>query len=104
MKRLVHDRIAIIVGVSLLTLALVLLAGCAVDAGEGYGGDGGYVSGYYEPFGYDYGGWGGGYRVGPPRGGERGNSRSHSYRSAPASRPTPSIPSRGGRSPGGARR
>ena len=46
-----------------------------------------------------HGGWGGGYRVGPGRGGDRrggdrrGNEPPRSYRPAPASRPTPSIPS-----------
>jgi hypothetical protein len=75
-------------------LAVTLLYACAVD---GVGVDTtvgvGYVGGYYEPYGYDYGGWGGGYRVGPGRGGDRrGDHPSHSYRPAPASRPTPSIP------------
>jgi hypothetical protein len=75
-------------------LALTMLHACAVD---GVGVDTtvgvGYVGGYYEPYGYDYGGWGGGYRVGPGRGGDRrGDHPSHSYRPAPASRPTPSIP------------
>jgi hypothetical protein len=81
-------------------LALVLLHACAVG---GVGVDGsvgvGYVGGYYEPYGYDYGGWGGGYRVGPGWGGDRrGGHSPGSYRPAPASRPTPSIPrgSRGG--------
>ena len=74
--------------------ALTMLYACAVD---GVGVDTtvgvGYVGGYYEPYGYDYGGWGGGYRVGPGRGGDRrGDRPSHSYRPAPASRPTPSIP------------
>ena len=51
-------------------LTLVLVSACAVEGG-GYGGDVGvgYVGGVYEPWGYDYGGWGRGYRVGPPRGG-----------------------------------
>jgi hypothetical protein len=75
-------------------VAVTMLYACAVT---GVGVDGtvgvGYVGGYYEPYGYDYGGWGGGYRVGPGRGGDRrGDHPSHSYRSAPASRPTPSIP------------
>jgi hypothetical protein len=74
--------------------ALTMLYACAVD---GVGVDTtvgvGYVGGYYEPYGYEYGGWGGGYRVGPGRGGDRrGDHPSHSYRPAPASRPTPSIP------------
>jgi hypothetical protein len=81
--------------VGLGALALTLLQACAV---EGVGVDGtvgvGYVGGYYEPYGYDYGGWGGGgYRVGPGRGGDRrGERASRSYRPAPASRATPSIP------------
>jgi hypothetical protein len=78
-------------------LALTLLYACEVT-GVGVGGSVGvvgYDAGYYEPYGYEYGGWGGGYRVGPGRGGDRrGEHPSHSYRPAPASRPTPSIPSR----------
>jgi len=76
-------------------LALTLLQACAV---EGVGVDGsvgvGYGGGYYEPYGYDYGGWGGGYRVGPGRGGDRrgGAAPPRSYRPAPAGRATPSIP------------
>jgi hypothetical protein len=85
-----------------------LAAGCAVGPG-GYGYDNnvgvGIGADYYEPYYGDYGGWGPGYRVGPPRGdghdrntgGLRGSPSS--YRPAPASRPTPSIPSRG--RPGG---
>jgi hypothetical protein len=86
----------------LLAPLFALLAACAVGVdgpygGGAYGGDG-YAGAYYEPFGYDYGGWGGGYHVGPARGGERGRApESHSYRSAPAGHATPSIPSRGGR-------
>ncbi len=75
-------------------LALTLLYACAVTGVDGSVGVG-YVGGYYEPYGYDYGGWGGGYRVGPGWGGyRRGGHPSHSYRPAPASRPTPSIPGR----------
>jgi hypothetical protein len=90
-------------------LALTLLNACTVT---GVGVDEtvgvGYDAGYYEPWGYDYGGWGYGYRVGPGRGGDRrrddgdrhrdggdrrGNDdHSRSYRPAPAGRPTPSIP------------
>jgi len=82
-------------------LALTLLNGCAVT-GVGVGGTVGYGydAGYYEPWGYDYGGWGYGYRVGPGRGGDRrGGHQSRPYRPAPQSRPTPSIPhgSRGSR-------
>jgi hypothetical protein len=88
-------------------LVLTMLSACAVT---GVGVDGtvgvvGYDAGYYEPYGYDYGGWGGGYRVGPGRGGDRrgevrgggvrgGAHPSPSYRPAPASRRTPSIPNR----------
>jgi hypothetical protein len=51
-------------------LALVTLAACVAT---GYGGGGiGYVGGYYEPAGYEVGGWGPGYRVGPPRAAVRG--------------------------------
>jgi hypothetical protein len=82
--------------IALGAFALTMLYACAV---EGVGVDTtvgvGYVGGYYEPYGYEYGGWGGGYRVGPGRGGDRrGDRPSHSYRPAPASRPTPSIPGR----------
>jgi len=77
---------------------------------------------YYEPYGTVYGGWGPGYYVGPYRNGgnrrndnryrrsghEGGHSSEHAYRSAPASRPMPSIPSHsrsgsrgGGAHPGG---
>jgi hypothetical protein len=102
-------------------VALAMLSACEVT---GVGVDGsvgvvGYDAGYYEPYGYEYGGWGPGYRVGPGRGGDRrhegggdrhqdgggdrhqgggdrhqGGGASHSYRPAPASRPTPSIPNR----------
>jgi hypothetical protein len=63
---------------------------CACLAG------GGYIGGYSEPYGSDYGGWGRGYHVGPPRGGERRPepSSTHAYRPAPSSRSTPSIPTR----------
>jgi hypothetical protein len=53
----------------------VLAALTACAAGVGYGGAGyalvdvGYAGDFYEPYGYDYGGWGGHYHVGPPRGG-----------------------------------
>ena len=93
----------------LAVLALILLNAC-VATGVGVDGAVGvdYDAGYYEPWGYDYGGWGHGYRVGPGRGddhrrdgdhphggpGPRGDHPSRPYRPAPASRPTPSIPSR----------
>jgi hypothetical protein len=84
---------------ALTLLGLATLAGCAVEGG-GYGGpDVGvsYAGGFFEPSGYEYGGWGRDYRVGPPRG--HGNDHS----SAPGRR-APSIPTApraGGR--GGAR-
>jgi len=55
----------------LVSIASLAAAACAVGYGgpDGYyDSDAGYVGGYYEPWGYDYGGWGGGYYVGPPRG------------------------------------
>ncbi len=57
-------------GAALLTLLLAIGACAVTGVGVGYEGD--YVGGVYEPYGYDYGGWGRGYRVGPPRGGDRG--------------------------------
>lgn len=87
-----------LMAIGLGAIALLILQACVVS-GEGMDGAVGvgigYDYGYYEPYGYDYGGWGGGYRVGPGRGGEvRSNRPSHSFRPAPASRPTPSIPGR----------
>ena len=84
-----------------LTLT-VILSGCVVAGGGGYGYDDGVGigAGYYEPYGVDnYGGWGHGYEVAPFRGGDHrstgGGDRApaHAYRSAPASRSMPSIPS-----------
>jgi hypothetical protein len=68
-------------------LALAGISSCAVDGVSGSVGVG-YVGGYYEPYGYDYGGWGPGYVVGPYRGGGHGDfhrDRGH----APAFRPPP---------------
>jgi hypothetical protein len=92
--------------------AVALLAGCAVSGGGGgVGVDAsvGYDAGYYEPYGYDYGGWGVGYGVAPWRG-DRGHRDDHhddhrrnnppgdrghapAYRPAPAGRSMPSLPS-----------
>ena len=90
------SAIAFVIG-----LFIVLSTGCAVTAGGyGYDGDVGIGLDYYEPYGADYGGWGPGYRVGPFRDGANrqnrggGQSSAHAYRSAPASRSMPSIPSR----------
>ncbi|MGC2033013.1 MAG: hypothetical protein WA642_23565, partial [Steroidobacteraceae bacterium] len=56
-------------GLALLVLVLgsCAVTGVGVEGTAGYG----YDAGYYEPWGYDYGGWGDGYRVGPGRGGDR---------------------------------
>jgi len=80
-------------------LSFAVLSGCAV---EGVGVDGSvgvdYVGGYYEPYGYEYGGWGPGYAVGPYRDGHGGyyRDRGHApaFRPAPRGRSMPSIPSR----------
>lgn len=77
--------------------SLAVVSACAIG-GPGYDGyDGvGYVGGYYEPWGYDYGGWGRGYRVGPPRGGfgHDGGRASPGGRPPHGGRSAPSIPSR----------
>lgn len=88
----------------------VLSAGCILsDGGYGYD-DGGYGAAYYEqPYGADYGGWGPGYYVAPFRGGHHRppdggvHASAHAYRSAPASRSMPSLPSHGGGGSGGSR-
>ncbi len=43
-------------------MASLMLCACAVT-GVGVEGSVGYAGGYYEPYGYDYGGWGVGYRA-----------------------------------------
>jgi hypothetical protein len=65
--------------------SLLMLSACAVGVGYGPGYDGpdGYVGGVYEPYGYDYGGWGGRYRVGPPRGGFHGGGGDERGRGGP---------------------
>ncbi len=93
---------------------LVLLAfGACTGVGVGVGYEGGYDyydGGFYEPYGYDYGGWGPGYRVGPPGRGYRGgggpgpgpggrhgvgpHGGGHPYHSPPAGRSMPSMPGR----------
>jgi hypothetical protein len=83
-------------------VALLVVGSALGCVGVGFSGDqyeAGYVDGVYEPFGFEYGGWGPDYRVGPPRGGEeRRSGGSHAFQSAPHSRSTPSIP--GGRPSG----
>jgi hypothetical protein len=88
-------------------MAALLLCACAVT-GVGVEGSVGYDGGYYEPYGYDYGGWGAAYRVGPSRccdhrddhhddhrDVDRGRvGHAPAYRPAPAGRSAPSIPSR----------
>ena len=64
---------------------LIALTGCLVGGGYGGGVGVGYGGGFYEPGGYEYGGWGPGYRVGPPRG-------VHEQRGARPGRSAPSIP------------
>jgi hypothetical protein len=88
-----------LLGAAICVLGVAVLASCAVD---GVGVDGsvgvGYVGGYYEPYGYDYGGWGPGYAVGPYRGGHGGYARDRghapAFRPAPGGRSMPSIPGR----------
>jgi hypothetical protein len=84
-------------------MASLMLCACAVT-GVGVEGSVGYDGGYYEPYGYDYGGWGVGYRVGPGRCcdhrddhrdvGRGGAGHAPAYRAAPAGRSAPSIPGR----------
>jgi len=89
----------------LFAILIIGVAGCVAvggyDGAPGYYGETsvGYGVGFYQPFGYNYGGWQPGYRVGPPmRGGLNRPERSYSrpsgpsYRPAPQSRPMPSIP------------
>jgi hypothetical protein len=75
-------------------LLLLLVSGCAVPGGY----EGTYL-GYYEPYGFSYGGWGTGYDVGPWRAGgfPHGHggevAQQHAFRPAPAGHAMPSIPS-----------
>jgi hypothetical protein len=103
MKAALHRGLTAALGIALFTL----LQGCGAGGGAYYDGGGGvdvvYGADYYEPWGYEYGGWGPGYRVGPPRGGyphphEGGGGRAApAYHPAAPSRSMPSIP-RGSRS------
>ena len=84
-RRALPSRLAL-----MAAIALPLLQACAVTA-DGYGGDVGYVGGFYEPYGYEYGGWGPDYRVGPPRGGmERPRFRAGRAAAAAIARNPPS--------------
>jgi hypothetical protein len=109
MKHILLRCLVLAFGIATL---MVLLAGCILPGGGvGYDDGGGIGAAYYEPFGVEYGGWGPGYQVAPFRGGGHrptgggGHSSAHAYRSAPASRSMPSLPSHGGgRGGGGGRR
>jgi hypothetical protein len=91
-------------------VTLTMLFACEVT-GVGVEGSVGYDGGYYEPYGYDYGGWGGAYLVGPGRCCEHRDDHGHdgrdghdargghggrapAYHPAPAGRSAPSIPGR----------
>jgi hypothetical protein len=109
MNNLLLRWLVLAIGIGALT---ILLASCILPAdGPGYYDGGGYGAAYYEPYGVDYGGWGPGYQVAPFRGGGHrptgggGRSSTHAFRSAPASRSMPSLPSHsGGRGGSGERR
>ncbi|HSZ07898.1 MAG TPA: hypothetical protein VK794_05145 [Steroidobacteraceae bacterium] len=99
-------RVGLMGSVTLAILSACAVTGVGVDGSVGVGVDYGYPGAYYEPYGYDYGGWGGGYWVGPSRGGHRddhgdgrrdvGGRGGHApaYRPAPRGRSAPSIPGR----------
>ena len=86
-------------------MMLSMLFACAVT-GVGVEGSVGYDGGYYEPYGYDYGGWGGTYFVGPGRGFDHRDGRHDdhrfdhhgghppAYRPPPAGHSAPSLPHR----------
>jgi hypothetical protein len=88
-----------------LGLAVATLLQACVAGGGGYYEGGGaevnYSADFYEPYGYEYGGWGPGYWVGPPRRGDhrpergtdRGGGGAPAYRPAAPSRAMPSLPS-----------
>ena len=84
----------VLIGAALLVLGT---SGCAVDGDYGWNPNVtvGVGVDYYEPFGYDYGGWSPGYQVGPPRLGipRGGRGPDRAYRPPPPGRQMPSIPS-----------
>jgi hypothetical protein len=107
-----QQRFAGWLSVGLLVIALL---GCTVTGGGlAYDGTVGVGLDYYEPLGFDYGGWGPDYGIGPYHDGGRrpdqgrGIAPGHAFRPAPSSHSMPSIPSHarsgGGRSAGGGRR
>jgi hypothetical protein len=86
---------------ALAIAVVVVLQSCVAGGGAYYEGgavDVGYGVDYYEPWGYEYGGWGPGYWVGPGRRGyhrpDGGGRAAPAYRAAPPSRSMPSIPGR----------
>jgi hypothetical protein len=81
-----------------LIATLLAIQGC-VDYGGGYGYDEDYGVGFYEPYGYYYGGWGGDYRVGPWRGGDHGHG--HDRGEGHGHGAMPSIPTHSGGGHGG---
>jgi hypothetical protein len=101
-------RFNAVVGATGLTVLLGLSACAVTGVGVGYDGGYDYGGGFYEPYGYDYGGWAPGYRVGPPRGGYGGGygghgpggggpgpgGGGHPYHSAPPGHSMPSMPGR----------
>jgi hypothetical protein len=90
-----QNRTMCVAGMLLLAL---LCNGCVVPGDRYAAGSVSYGVGFYEPYGYDYGGWGSGYLVGPPRGDHRRfearhvSPSRHAYRPAPPSHHMPSIP------------
>jgi hypothetical protein len=105
MNNMLLRSIVFVYGVGTL---VVLMACCILPDGETGYDSGGICTAYDEPYGVDYGGWGPDYQVAPYRGsghrrptGGGGPAATRAYRSAPASRSMPSLPSHGG---GGARR
>jgi hypothetical protein len=72
-----------------LVLLMAVASGCAVTTG-GYG----YDAQYYQPAGYNYGGWGPTYVVAPVRVEGRGDDhRDERHDEHGGGRPVPSIPS-----------
>ena len=83
----------------LMVIMFAAVTGCVAEGGYDGGAEVGYGVDFYEPFGYEYGGWGPGYGVGPPRRGfDRGRGDFHGgaphppYRPAAPSRSMPSLP------------
>jgi hypothetical protein len=100
MSPIIHRITAAAVAMTVATgICSCAVTGVGVEGDVGVG----YSGGYYEPYGYDYGGWGGTYLVGPGRGFDhRGDDRHFdhhgghppAYRPAPPGRSAPSLPHR----------